>query len=170
GTYVAGPKPQSAAMEVRSIKAEIEGRGHSYAAKVQILRRETAGVLEADRLDLQVGDPIFHSVILHLENDIPIQLEERFVNPKMAPAYLDQDFTVVTPYDYLITACPLSEAEHIILAVIPDKQTRDLLAMEEGQPCLLLRRRTWSGGIPVTFALLSHPGDRYRLGARFKGA
>ena len=87
----------------------------------------------------------------------------------MAPEYLDQDFTTITPYDYLISACPLSEAEHTILAVMPDEKQRQLLRMKRGEPCLLLRRRTWSNHIPVTHALLTHPGDRYRLGARFKG-
>ncbi|HIP78119.1 MAG TPA: histidine utilization repressor, partial [Kiloniellaceae bacterium] len=28
-------------------------------------------------------------------------------------------------------------------------------------------RQTWSRGLPVTWARLLHPGDRYRLGGRF---
>lgn len=169
GTYVAGAKPQSAAMQVCSIREEIEGRGHRYDAEVLLLKEEPARALEGSFLEIEAGAPLFHSLILHRENGTPVQIEERFVNPAMAPDYLKQDFTLITPYDYLISACPLSEAEHTILAVLPDAKLRKLLEMKTGEPCLLLRRRTWSGGHPVTYALLSHPGDRYRLGARFQG-
>ncbi|HCS45647.1 MAG TPA: histidine utilization repressor, partial [Pseudomonas sp.] len=38
---------------------------------------------------------------------------------------------------------------------------------KKGEPCLLIRRRTWSGRQPVTAARLIHPGSRHRLEGRF---
>jgi GntR family histidine utilization transcriptional repressor len=52
---------------------------------------------------------------------------------------------------------------------MPTPEERRLLEMKAGEPCLLLRRQTWSGRQPVTWARLLHPGDRYRLGGRFAG-
>jgi len=42
-----------------------------------------------------------------------------------------------------------------------------VLQIERGEPCLLIRRRTWSGRQPVTAARLIHPGSRHRLEGRF---
>ena len=64
-------------------------------------------------------------------------------------------------------AAPATEAEHVVMAFKPSAEERKLLDMKPGEPCLLLRRQTWSGGRPVTWALLLHPADRYRLGGRF---
>ena len=167
GTFVAPAKPQSEVLSIHNIADEIAGRGHSHAAEVCLLRRERARALEAKLLGLQRGDTLFHSIIVHRENGLPIQLEDRYVSPAVAPAYLDQDFTAITPHSYLMQAAPLSEAEHVVMAVTPSAEERRLLEMAAGTPCLLLRRHTWSGGRPVTWARLLHPGDRYRLGGHF---
>ena len=167
GTFVAQPQPQSEVLSIQNIAEEIRGRGHEHQAEVCLLRRERARALEAKLLGLQRGAALFHSIIVHRENGLPIQLEDRYVNPAAAPAYLEQDFTTITPYAYLMRAAPLTEAEHVVMAVTPSKDERRLLEMHDGDPCLLLRRHTWSGKRPVTWARLLHPGDRYRLGGRF---
>ena len=76
GTFVAEPKPQSAVMEIHSIKDEIEARGHRHSAEVLLLRREPARALEAGLLALERGAPVFRSLILHRENGAPVQLED----------------------------------------------------------------------------------------------
>ena len=42
------------------------------------------------------------------------------------------------------------------------------LQMEAHQPCLMLTRRTWLRGVPITWVHCVHPGMRYRLGSRFR--
>lgn len=167
GTYVAPPKPQSEVLAIRNIAEEIRARGHDHSAEVHLLRREKARALDAKLLGLARGDAVFHSVIVHRENGQPVQLEDRYVNPAAAPDYLAQDFTAITPHQYLQDTAPVSEAEHVVMAVMPAAAERKLLAMKPGEPCLLLRRQTWSAGVPVTWARLLHPGERYRLGGRF---
>jgi GntR family histidine utilization transcriptional repressor len=136
---------------------------------VHYVRRERARALEAKLLGLARGETLFHSLIVHRENGVPVQLEDRYVNPKTAPDYLAQDFTRITPHKYLMQAAPVTEAEHLVMAVMPSPEERKLLEMKAGEPCLLLRRQTWSGKLPVTWARLLHPGERYRLGSRFAG-
>ncbi|MGD1877100.1 MAG: histidine utilization repressor [Kiloniellaceae bacterium] len=167
GTYVAPPKPQSEVLAIRNIAEEIAARGHQHSAEVRFVRRERARALDAKLLGLARGDALFHSLIVHRENGLPVQLEDRYVNPAAAPDYLAQDFTAITPHTYLQAAAPISEAEHVVMAVMPSAEERKLLAMKPGEPCLLLRRQTWSGAVPVTWARLLHPGERYRLGGRF---
>jgi GntR family transcriptional regulator, histidine utilization repressor len=168
GTRVAHRKPQSTLLEIRNIHDEIVERGHRHSAKVHRLAAETCDLETATELELAPGCAVFHSVIVHFEDDRPIQIENRFVRPAFAPQYLDQDFTRATPYEFLMKRGPLDEVEHIIQSLIPDRATRVLLRIPKGEPVLQVRRRTWSGGAVVSSARLIHPGSSYSLVGRFK--
>ncbi|WP_213875708.1 histidine utilization repressor [Pseudomonas sp. dw_358] len=167
GTFVAEPKTQSALFEVHNIADEIAARGHRHSCQVILLTEEAAGSERALALDMREGQRVFHSVIVHYENDIAVQIEDRFVNALVAPDYLKQDFSQKTPYAYLSQVAPLTEGEHVVEAILADPEECALLQIASGEPCLLIRRRTWSGRQPVTAARLIHPGSRHRLEGRF---
>ncbi len=166
GSFVAAPKPQSELLAIRSIADEIAARGHRHSAAVQLLRRERADEGVAMALELPKGNAVYHSVIVHCENDASVQVEDRHVNPAFASDYLAQDFTRTTPYEYLTALGPLDAAEHVIEAVLPDPQIQRLLRIRGNEPCLLLTRRTWSNGLVVSRARLTYPGASYRLAGR----
>ena len=167
GTFVAEPKGQSALFQVQNIAEEITARGHKHHLVVISLLEELASAERALALDVREGQRIFHSVIVHYENDIPVQIEDRYVNAAVAPDYLKQDFTGQTPFAYLTQVAPLSEGEHVVEAVLPTPEECKLLSVDRHEPCLLIRRRTWSGRNTVTSARLLYPGSRYRLEGRF---
>jgi len=167
GTRVAPRRAQSTLLEVRNIHDEIVERGHHHSAKVQRLATEACDLATATELELAPGLEVFHSVIVHFEDDRPIQLEDRFVSASFAPNYLLQNFTCATPNEYLMSLGPLEEVEQIIQSLMPDKATRSLLKIPEGEPVLHVRRRTWSGGAVITSARLIHPGSSYSLVGRF---
>ena len=167
GTFVAEPKSQSALFEVHNIADEIASRGHRHTCQVITLEEEAAGSERALALDMREGQRVFHSLIVHYENGIAVQIEDRFVNAQVAPDYLKQDFTRQTPYAYLSQVAPLTEGEHVVEAILAEPEECRLLQIERGEPCLLIRRRTWSGRQPVTAARLIHPGSRHRLEGRF---
>lgn len=161
---VASIKSQSSLIEIRNIADEITDRGHAYKAKVLELEQATASSKVAQQLGVAVGDDVFHSTIVHFEDNLPVQLEQRFVNPQVIPDYLKQDFELVTPHTYLSRIAPLTEADHQIEAVLADGEVAALLDVDTSQPCLQVQRRTWSKKAVVSFAILTHPGHRYRLG------
>ncbi|SAL57761.1 histidine utilization repressor [Caballeronia telluris] len=167
GTFVATPKYASTLVEIRSISDEIAARGHTYRADVLHLGASIVDELLADEMQLAVGSPVFHSRVLHFENGEPVQIEERHVNPVLAPEYARQDFTTITPNQYLMAAAPLQRVEYRIEAAIPSDDTRRSLAMKEHEPCLLLHRRTWSRDAVASVANLWHPGDRYQFTGHF---
>lgn len=167
GTFVAEPKGQSALFEVHDIAEEIAARGHRHHCVVVALGEQLAGSERALALDVREGQRVFHSLIVHYENGIPVQIEDRYVNAMVAPDYLKQDFSVQTPYAYLSQVAPLSEGEHVVEAILADAEECRLLQIERGEPCLLIRRRTWSGRNTVTSARLLYPGSRHRLEGRF---
>jgi GntR family transcriptional regulator, histidine utilization repressor len=168
GTFVGEQKPQSGLLRVANIADEIRARGHEYSCDVVLVARESASLEVSAALGLRTGDGVFHSVCLHRENSVAVQLEDRYVNPKVAPAFLSQDFTRIRPTEYLLEAVPLDEVEHVVDAVNPTKKEAALLDVGPAEPCLVLTRRTWSGPDVVTFVRCLHPGSRYRLGSRFK--
>ena len=120
----------------------------------------------ATKLGVMLNSPVFYSEIIHLEDDLPIQYELRWVNSLYAPGYLDQDFTQITPNEYLSDNCPLNAIEHTVEAIAACDHVRSALKMGLNEPCLLLNRRTWSDNRLVSSALLYHPGTRYKLSSK----
>lgn len=167
GTFVAEPKGQSALFEIRSIADEIASRNHQHRCEVLFLEETQASAAQAAALNVKEGTRIFHSLMLHFENDIPVQIEDRSVNAALVPDYLQQDYTATTPHAYLSLVAPLTEGEHIVEAVRATPQECELLRIKEHDPCLLIHRRTWSASHIVSHARLLFPGNRYRLQGHF---
>ena len=84
GTFVAKPKGQSALFEVRSIADEIASRRHQHRCEVLLLEETEADVVQAEALNVAEGTRIFHSLMVHYENDVPVQIEDRCVNAPSA--------------------------------------------------------------------------------------
>ncbi|WP_306359496.1 histidine utilization repressor [Nocardia sp. CC227C] len=162
GTFVGGAKTSSPLFEVRNIADDIARRGHRHRTEVILMRAETIDPSHVYLRD-SIGGKAFHSVLVHFEDDTPIQVEDRHVNPAAAPSYLDQDFTATTPNDYLTRVAPLVRGEHVVEAVLATPGECELLDIAPTEPCLLIRRRTWSDDGLVSVARLIHPGSRNRL-------
>ncbi|MGJ7492553.1 histidine utilization repressor [Variovorax sp. ZT4R33] len=168
GSFVAEDKPQSTLLQIANIASEIRQRGHDYRCQMLTVERRAAAADVAAWLGLRAGESVFHSVCLHLENETPVQLEERYVNPLVVPTYLAQDFVATPPSEYLVRHVPFDQIEHLVDAVLPTAEQAARLAMPVADPCLLLTRRTWTRSIPVTWVRCLHPASRYRLGSRFR--
>lgn len=171
GTFVAEFKSQSSMLSIRNIADEIKARGHGYSVQVLELTDIEALAPIAIALGLETGSRVFYSVLVHCEEGLPLQLEERFVNPQLIPDYLQQDFNLQTPHEYLSQVAPLTEARHTIEAIVANEQIRARLTIPASEPCLQILRRTWSRQGVVSFARLIHPGSRFRLGGHltFRG-
>jgi GntR family histidine utilization transcriptional repressor len=163
GTFIATAKPPTALLAVTDIAEDIAARGHSHRTSIVTLESIKANAAQAGYFALRPGAKLFHSVIVHFEDDTAIQLEERYVTPLFAPDYLAQDFTIGTTNRYLQTISPASEVEHLIQAIAPDAQTQAWLNIPATEPCLRLTRRTWTAAGPATRSILTHPGSRYAV-------
>ncbi len=144
GTFVAEFKSQSSMLSIRNIADEIKARGHGYSVQVLELTAIEALAPIAIALGLETGSRVFYSVLVHCEEGLPLQLEERFVNPQLIPDYLQQDFNLQTPHEYLSQVAPLTEARHTIEAIVANEQIRARLTIPASEPCLQILRRTWS--------------------------
>ena len=168
GTFAAQLHRVSSTLTIRDLHSEIVARGHRHHAEVHLARQEPAAAALAARLGLAEGAPVFHTLIVHHENGVPLQCEDRYVNPACAPGYLGVDFTQTTPTHYLLEVAPLWEAQYSIEACAPTAREAKLLGIARGEPCLIVVRRTVSRGVPITLARLVHPGSRYQIDGQFK--
>ncbi|HTJ92288.1 MAG TPA: histidine utilization repressor [Pararobbsia sp.] len=167
GTFVAQAKPQSTLLMIADIGDEIRSRGHEYRCTHLALTREAAPAHVSTALGLEPGASVYRIICVHRENGLPVQLEDRYVNPAIVPGFIDQDFTLMRPSEYLMSIVPAHEIEHIVDAGLPTRTEAQWLEIGAEVPCLTLVRRTWSSGVAVTFARFVHPGFRYQLGCRF---
>lgn len=170
GTFVCqqDEKAESPLLDIRNIAEEVSTRGKQYHNQVVKQIAIKADEPVAIKLGIRIGSDVFYSEIIHFEDNSPIQLEVRWVNAIYAPDYLNQNFSKVTPNQYLSNNCPLSAIEHSVEAIVPEPNIKASLALSDNEPCLLLNRRTWSGDKLVSSALLYHPGSKYKLTSKIE--
>ena len=116
GTTVAQLDKISSRLVIRDIHDEILERGHIHSCRVLLLASEKAQMQVARSLNIRARGKVFHSIIVHLENNVPIQYEDRYVNPGAAPGYMNNDFTQTTATNYLLAHAPLTNATYCIEA------------------------------------------------------
>lgn len=168
GTFVAKPRPPATLLSIRSIGDEIAERGGIHSCHVITQTSEAASDSIADSLGLASAANVYHIVIVHLENDLPVQIEDRHVNPTAAPDFLFQDFTKMTPSHYLLGLLPVTEIEHRIESKLLDRRESVLLQIPMREAALVLNRRSWSGRQVVTCVRMISPGLIYSVGGRFR--
>lgn len=169
GSFVSRSKTESTVLDIRSIADEIRERDQQYRCRVVQLSEEHDLHCNAI-LGLPKNAAHFRSVLVHCADGVPVQLEDRRVNPAFAPDYLQQDFTRVTPNEHLMSVGSLQYAEHVFEAEIPTASAARLLNLRKSEPCIVLRRRTWSLGLVASFAVITSPSSRYRYKGVFGSA
>ena len=167
GTFVAQQKYQSTLVVILGIAEEVRSRGHIHRCDTIAVKKVKASAKLAEEFELNTGAELFHSVLLHYENDVPIQVEDRFVNPMIAPDYLDLDFSTTTANEYLMRVAPLYSVNYVIDARTPPADIAEGLQVDARQPCLVLYRKTFSRKKVASIVTLWHPANRYQFRGGF---
>ena len=121
GTFSAHLSVVSSNLTIHDLQQEIAARGHRHHAVVHLAQEEACPEGIAQQFRLPPGTLVFHTLLVHYENDEPMQCEDRYVNPACAPDYLQNDFTQLSPTYYLRTVAPLWEAQYSVEACLPKK-------------------------------------------------
>ena len=163
GTYVAMPGAYAAEYRHLDVIEEIIARGGRHFANV--LRRDLrpATPAEAEAFGIGAGEPIFHAIILHHEDDQPLELENRLIAPRFLPDAMAVDLSMCTLFSRLMLVRPYREGSETVRAVMGGEDERRLLQATQGSPCLQVSRRTWSPEGVVTVARMLRTGERARL-------
>ena len=167
GSFVSRPRVQSAILQIPDLKAEVENRGERYGYRLLEVRKREASTLDKTRLGVGSQSQVLALRCRHEAEGQPFAIEDRLINLEAVPDASKQDFSVTPPNTWLVGHVPWTEAEHRITACNADKAVAAELEIEEGAACLVIERRTWRNGEPVTAVRLIHPGHLYDLIARF---
>ncbi len=168
GTFAAPLHRVSSQITLRDLHEEIEARGHRHHAAVHLQRTEAAPAALAAQLGVAAGSKVFHTLIVHFENGLALQCEDRYVNPACAPGYGAADFTQTTPTQWLFQHTALWRAQYSIEAGRATAREARLLGIAADTACLIVVRRTFTRSAPITLARLVHPGALYALHGEFQ--
>lgn len=176
GTFVAQQQFHRAFVNIRNIAHDIQKQGKHYTAQVlskQIIHHgELKSHAQAELLsefalvsDGMAADmpAIFEVKILHIADDVPAQLEERWVNASLIPKFIEQDFSKVNTSEFLLANLPLEYGSYTISAVNGSDEVVGALRMKPDGAVLLLGRKTYSRGQVATIARMWHAGDRHQF-------
>lgn len=167
GSFVTQPHAQSAVLEIRDIKAEVQSLGMTYDYELLARAQRRANADEREQLDLRAGSVVIDLQCRHFAGRRPFTYEERLINLAAVPEAATQPFDKVAPGPWLIERVPWSAAEHRIQAIGADAEIANVLEISEGTPCLQIDRRTRMNGIYVTLVRLVYPGQTFELVANF---
>ena len=167
GSFVARPRVQSAILQIPDLKAEVEKRGERYGYRLLELHKRAASVHDKARLGVGGRTTVLALCCRHEAEGQPFAIEDRLINVQAVPDALKQDFSITPPNTWLVGHVPWTEAEHRITAGNADKRVAADLGIDPGAACLVIERRTWRNGEPITAVRITHPGHLYDLIARF---
>jgi len=167
GTFISETPRHASLIQLKDIAEEIQDQGQTHSSKVIMHLKIKAAAMVAGKMQVVENSEVFYLKAIHFQDDEPIQLEERYVNPQLVPEFMNIDFQAQTSTRYLMELFRPDEMEHCVQAILPDSKTRQLLRMDESQPCLKLSRRTWINDQVVTYATMLYPGNRYDLTAKY---
>lgn len=170
GSFVKQPLAQSAVLEIHDIRKEVEQLKLPYSFSVARRTRRKANGDDVLHLDVPLAAAVLEIVCVHMAGARPFCVEERLISLETVPDAAEADFSEMTPGQWLLSQVPWSTAEHRIQAVAAGKPIAQALDVPESTACLVIERRTWSGGGPVTHVRFTYPGDRHALVARFTPA
>ena len=168
GSFVQSPGHHVAALEIPDIQGDIVRRGQSYRYRLISQRTRAPRAEQPDEHDLAMGGQLLDLDCVHFENDVPFAFEKRLISLAVVPAAIDVDFKTIAPGTWLLSHVPWSEAEHTITAISASSAVARRLEIPVKTACLLLERRTWKRGKPVTQVQQIFPGHRHSLTARFR--
>ncbi|MXY32825.1 MAG: UTRA domain-containing protein [Boseongicola sp. SB0676_bin_33] len=163
GTRVAAQPVAKATLNIAVIRHEVEDRGARYG--YQLVRREARAAPTRISAALGVGvqDRLLHVLALHLANDAPYALEDRWINSVHVPEALEQDFRSMSANEWLLQTVPYTRGEIAFAAKPASAENAKHLDCPENSALLAVSRLTWDHDRSVTAVqILFAPGHQMR--------
>ncbi len=170
GTVVAERPQERPVFEIWDIADIVARTGGTYQYRLIECRKLDDEPERREMLGVSARTPVLWMRCLHVCSDKPFQLEERLINVDAAPGVTCQPLDAQSPSRWLLGHVPWTDAEHRISAREAPEEIASQLQVRPQAACLVVDRRTWNNGAPVTFARLWHPGNSHNLVGHFKPA
>lgn len=163
GTRVPLNPVRKATFEIPIIRQDVEARGLAHGYRL-LERNEAAAPKEVlARLRLPARTRLLHVAALHLADDAPFCIEDRWINPATVPELGGADFSAVSANEWLVQNAAFSGGDIEFFALPAEAWHASLLGCAEGAALFAIERTTWAGARPITAVRLAYaPGYRMR--------
>lgn len=163
GTRVTADRNRPARIDIPLVRSRIEAEGARYGYRLLGRRVVAADSFVAERLAVAPGSEVLSIECLHSADDVPHQLERRWINLAAVPSARAEPFDEIGPNEWLVREKPLTDFEHVIGAENAGPAEAARLAIAVGDALLVVERRTWLGADTITYVRLLHAGASFRL-------
>lgn len=170
GTIVAESALERPVFEIWDIADIIARRGGTYQYRLLECRKLAHDPERRELLGVSSRTPVLWIRCIHLCDEKPFQLEERLINFDAVPEVTCHSLAAQGPGRWLLGHVSWTDAEHKISAREAPEEIAGLLQHPPEAACLVVERRTWNHGAPVTYARLWHPGSSHHLVGHFRPA
>lgn len=166
GTFVAKkPSVLERAIRIVGFREEMERAGRTPSTDILTFEVVTADTDVADKLQIGVGERVYHVVRLRRADGSPMALENSWMSVDKYPD-LTWEVLQKSKYDYIekVRGLAIDFCRHVVLPVLPDPADAELLEVDAREPLLLVRNTTWlkDGSIlDYTELLLNSPSYQY---------
>jgi len=148
GTYVAKPRVAYEARELVSYTQAMRSRGIAVGSQLLEFSQVPASRRLAERLQVEIGEALYHVARLRLANRVPTILERSFLPCERTPNLEEYDLERTSIHD-LLTAGYGVRVQHVtqtIEAVTASDTLAKQLRVEEGFPLLMVSRTIHRAG------------------------
>jgi GntR family histidine utilization transcriptional repressor len=170
GSFVAPRAADETVLELHDTKSEVLASGRSYSYEILSRRIRTATAMDVKRFGVPARGRVLALLVVHFAGDRPFVVEDRIFNLGLIPNAAQEQFKNTPPGSWVLKVLPWTNTEHAIWAMAATGALAKRLAVAEGAACLVVERKTWQLGQPITFVRLTYPGTLHRLIGRFRPA
>lgn len=156
GTFVAKPKVTYEATELVNYAHALRTRSLAVARQLLEFSEVPASRRLAERLQVEIGHPLFRVVLLHLANRVPVVLERTFLSSERCAGLQEYDLERTSIYDLLTEGLHMhiTAIEQVIEAITASETVSKQLRIEDGFPLLMMTRVVYCGedNLPVQYS------------------
>lgn len=142
GTYVAKPRVTYEARELVNYIQAMKERNIAVSSQLLEFSEVVASRRLAEQLDVEIGHPLYHVVLLRLANRVPVLLERAFFPCSRCPNLEEWDLEKNSLIDLLVKVykANLNRVSQTIEAVSASETVASQLRVEPGFPLLMITR------------------------------
>jgi len=157
GTRVTATPTRRALFKIPMLREEIEATGATYEHRLIARRLSKATRSVSDCMALEDNQRLLHLRALHLANDEPYCLEDRWINPQAVSDLDSVDFAKISANEFLLKNIPYTKGDLSLGAALATANQARLLAVDPATALFEMSRTTWFEGLSVTTATLLFP-------------
>ena len=150
GTHVRTDPVTRASFDIPITRREVEQQGRRYGYRLISRSLADCPAPVMARFGLMQPALMLHVVALHLADDQPYILEDRWIDPRSTPEIMNLDLARHSANEWLVHHKPYSRVAVSFGAESAAGDTARHLAAPPGSALLVIARTTWIGDDPIT--------------------